>query len=146
MKTSEIIQYRRKFLGMTLEQVADAVGVNKSTIMRYERGEIEKMSVQNLVPLADALHCSPLYLLGKIDTPYEDQNTLPAPYIKKPHKHAIFHFRDTTMILKKTKKSRGFLPCSLMPINDTVSQLVTNLFHFIRVVTGNHMVNNCRQC
>lgn len=62
MKTSEIIQYRRKFLGMTLEQVADAVGVNKSTIMRYERGDIEKMSVQNLVPLADALHCSPLFL------------------------------------------------------------------------------------
>ena len=78
MKTSEIIQYRRKFLGMTLEQVADAVGVNKSTIMRYERGDIEKMSVQNLVPLADALHCSPLYLLGMIDTPYEDQNTLTA--------------------------------------------------------------------
>lgn len=78
MKTSEIIQYRRKYLGLTLEQVADACGVNKSTIMRYERGDIEKMSVQNLVPLATALRCSPLYLLGMIETPYEEQNTLTA--------------------------------------------------------------------
>lgn len=76
MKTSEIIRYRRKFLGLTLEQVADSIGANKSTIMRYEKGEIEKMSVQNLVPLANALKCSPLYLLGIIDTPYEEQSTL----------------------------------------------------------------------
>lgn len=78
MKTSEILKYRRHFLGLTLEQVADAIGVNKSTIMRYERGDIEKMPVQSLQPLADALRCSPLYLLGLIDTPYEEQNTLTA--------------------------------------------------------------------
>ncbi len=78
MKTSEIIQYRRKYLGLTLEQVADACGVNKSTIMRYERGDIEKMSIKNLVPLSAALRCSPLYLLGMIETPYEDQKTLTA--------------------------------------------------------------------
>ena len=76
MKTSEIIQYRRKYLGLTLEQVAEACNVNKSTIMRYEKGDIEKMNVKNLVPLANALRCSPLYLLGQIETPYEDTNTL----------------------------------------------------------------------
>lgn len=78
MKTSEIIKYRRNYLGMTLDQVADLVGVNKSTIMRYEKGDIEKVPVQNLQPLAHALRCSPLYLLGLIDTPYEEQNTLTA--------------------------------------------------------------------
>lgn len=78
MNTAEIIKYRRDYLGLTLEQVADLVGVNKSTILRYENGEIEKMSVKNLIPLAEALHCSPLYLLGLIDTPYEEQTTLTA--------------------------------------------------------------------
>ena len=32
MKTSEIIQYRRKFLGMTLEQVADAMILKKKVL------------------------------------------------------------------------------------------------------------------
>lgn len=85
MKTSEIIQYRRKYLGLTLDQVAESCGVNKSTIMRYEKGDIEKMNVQNLVPLANALRCSPLYLLGMIETPYEDQNTLTA------HENAVLN-------------------------------------------------------
>lgn len=76
MKTSEIIKYRRKFLGLTLEQVADAVGVNKSTILRYENGDIERMATEKLLPLAKALKCSPLYLLGQTDTPYEDMDSL----------------------------------------------------------------------
>lgn len=57
---------------MTMEQLADKIGVNKSTISRLEAGHIEKLSSDKLTPIAEALRCSPLYLIGTIDTPYPE--------------------------------------------------------------------------
>ena len=71
MKIAEIIKRRRKELGLTLEQVADALGVNKSTVMRYEKEDIERLPASVIPPLAKVLQCSPLYLIGMLDTPDE---------------------------------------------------------------------------
>lgn len=71
METSEIIKKRRKELGLTLEQVADALGVNKSTVMRYENNDIEKMPISVIQPLSIVLRCTPMYLLGLEDEPNE---------------------------------------------------------------------------
>ena len=40
---SALMQGRREALGLTLEDVAEKVGVNKSTIQRYENGKIKKI-------------------------------------------------------------------------------------------------------
>lgn len=60
----EKIKSRRKELGLSLEQVANALGVNRSTVMRYESNDIGKMPVDIVVPLAKILKCSPQYLMG----------------------------------------------------------------------------------
>lgn len=69
MDTNEIIKKRRKELGLTLQEVADIVGVSKSTILRYETKEISNMSAQIIPPLAKALKCTESYLLGLTNNP-----------------------------------------------------------------------------
>jgi repressor LexA len=69
MKTiQEKIKERRTQLGLSLEDVAQALGVNKSTVMRYESKSIEKMPINIIPPLAKILQCSPEYLMGWEET------------------------------------------------------------------------------
>jgi transcriptional regulator with XRE-family HTH domain len=49
---------------MSLNDVALKLGVNKSTILRYENGEISKVKAPIIDGLAKALHVSPHYLMG----------------------------------------------------------------------------------
>lgn len=42
MTTGERIKARRKELGITADKVAEQIGVSRSTMFRYEKGEIEK--------------------------------------------------------------------------------------------------------
>ena len=49
---------------MTLEQVADVVGVGKSTVRKWETGMIANMRRDKIAALATALHTTPEYLMG----------------------------------------------------------------------------------
>ena len=64
MTTAERIKQRRKDLGLRAEDVAERIGVSRSTMFRYENGEIEKLPINHLVPIATALHTSVDYLMG----------------------------------------------------------------------------------
>lgn len=65
----EKIKARRLELGLSLEDVAKELGVNKTTVMRYESKSIEKMPIDVIPPLAKILKCSPEYLMG-----WEEEN------------------------------------------------------------------------
>ena len=75
MTTAERIKQRRKELGLRAEDVAEKIGVSRSTIFRYENGEIEKLPYTHLVPISKALNTTVEYLMfgctenGKIPTP-----------------------------------------------------------------------------
>ena len=64
MTTAERIKQRRKDLGLRAEDVAERIGVSRSTMFRYENGEIETLPINHLVPIAKALHTSVDYLMG----------------------------------------------------------------------------------
>lgn len=64
MKVYERIKALRKERGLTAEQVAEAIGVSRATIYRYETKDIENMPITVLEPLSKILHCSPGYLMG----------------------------------------------------------------------------------
>ena len=51
---------RRKELGLTLEQVGEAVGVGKSTVRRWENGMIKNMGRDKISKLARVLQMSPV--------------------------------------------------------------------------------------
>ena len=50
--------------GLTLEQVAQQVGVGRSTVRKWETGMIANMRRDKIEKLAAALHTSPGYLMG----------------------------------------------------------------------------------
>lgn len=64
MTVGERIKARRKQIGMSAERVAAELQVSPSTIYRYENGDIEKMGIDKLEPIASAIHTTPAYLMG----------------------------------------------------------------------------------
>ena len=63
MKVGALIQKYRKEAGLSVQDLADAIGKDRSTIYRYEKGEIEKLPSDLLVPVANALGVSPAQLI-----------------------------------------------------------------------------------
>ena len=74
----KIISERRLQLGKTLDDVGRDVGVSKSTVQRWESGNIQNMRRDKLVGLARALATTPAYLMGWTDDPedYEQAEEL----------------------------------------------------------------------
>ena len=58
------IKALRKENNLTLEQVADIVGVGKSTVRKWETGMIANMKRDKIAALAMALGTTPAYLMG----------------------------------------------------------------------------------
>lgn len=69
MEMHEIIFIRRKELGLTLEDVANRVGVSRATVQRWEKGVLQNPGRDKIAALAAALQVSPEYLLGWTDDP-----------------------------------------------------------------------------
>lgn len=49
----------------TLDDLANAIGLNKSTVSRYERGEIEKPKLPVIESIANELRVNASWLIGK---------------------------------------------------------------------------------
>ena len=58
------IQARRKQLGMSADELGKRLGKDRSTIYRYEKGDIENLPLDILEPIAYALETTPQYLMG----------------------------------------------------------------------------------
>lgn len=58
------IKERRKELGMSADALAKQLGKDRSTIYRYEKGDIENMPLDILEPIANALKTTPQFLMG----------------------------------------------------------------------------------
>lgn len=77
MNIGEKIKSRRTELGLTFEEVGNMVGVGKSTVRKWETGDIKDMRRDKVSKLAYALKVSPSYLMGWTDSPYEDPAAAP---------------------------------------------------------------------
>ncbi len=74
--TSERIKKRRTDLGLSIRALAERTGLAPSTIMRYERGDIENMGIDKIELFSKALHCTPAYLMGWEDEYYLSSDIL----------------------------------------------------------------------
>lgn len=63
MKIGQKIRMLRKQNNMTAEELAKAIGKDRATIYRYEKGDIENLPVTILEPIAAALNVDPASLL-----------------------------------------------------------------------------------
>ena len=75
MELKDKIRNRRLALGLTLEEVGEMVGVGKSTVRKWETGDIANMRRDKIAKLAEALQTTPAYLMGW----EEEEEKDPAP-------------------------------------------------------------------
>ena len=64
MSFSKRLQDARIKSGLTQEEVGKKVGKSKSTIQRYETGNVSKLDNETIAQLAEAVRVSPIYLMG----------------------------------------------------------------------------------
>lgn len=69
---SQKIRDLRAKHNLTLEQVAQQVGVGRSTVRKWETGMIANMRRDKIAKLAVALHTTPAYLMGWGDSPLSE--------------------------------------------------------------------------
>lgn len=60
-----IIRNNRQKLNLTKAELAEKIGVNASTITRWESGEVDNMTRKNIIRLANILCISPMDFLEK---------------------------------------------------------------------------------
>ncbi|WKZ96893.1 XRE family transcriptional regulator [Lacticaseibacillus paracasei] len=69
MNVGERMKTIRKQKGISADSLAAKIGVSRSTIFRYEKGDIEKVPIEVVAKVADALDIKPAVLMGlKADT------------------------------------------------------------------------------
>lgn len=68
MNIGERIKQRRKELKMSADELGERLGKDRSTIYRYENGEIENLPLDVLEPIAKVLQTTPQYLMGWEET------------------------------------------------------------------------------
>lgn len=64
MNIGDRIKSRRKQLKMSADELGKRLGKDRSTIYRYEKGDIENLPLDILEPIAEALGTTPQYLMG----------------------------------------------------------------------------------
>lgn len=66
------IRLCREEAGITQEELGQTLGLNKSTIQRYETGKIVKIKLPILQAMANTLNVNPNYLALKTDNPQQN--------------------------------------------------------------------------
>lgn len=62
--TAERLKSCRTRAGKTLEQIGELVGAHKTTVMRWEKGETERISLPTIQNLAQLYNVNPAWLMG----------------------------------------------------------------------------------
>lgn len=75
------IEQRRKELGLTLDDIAQEIGVAKSTIQRYEKGTIGKIKLPVIEAIARVISVNPSWLCGKTNDSTPETISLPSEAI-----------------------------------------------------------------
>lgn len=64
MSIGDRIRQRRKALKMSADELGARLGKDRSTIFRYEKGDIENLPLDILEPIAKILQTTPQHLMG----------------------------------------------------------------------------------
>lgn len=72
MEFKEVLKTRRRELRLSLQDIANVVGVSKATVQRWETGEIKNIKQDKIQKLADILRTTPSHLMG-----WSDENIFP---------------------------------------------------------------------
>lgn len=109
---------------MSADELATSVGVSRSTIFRYEKGDIEKVGPDVLKKIADKLNVSPADLMGWDDTPVQELKIPTSPLVQKITEKAV------KLTAPRKQKVLDFTENQLREQSNKVISLEENLFEF----------------
>lgn len=122
MEIKDKLKNRRLELGLSLNDVAQMVGVNKSTVARWENGEIDDIKRSYIAKYASALCISPAVIMGfdmpepLSDVPQVEQNLINItkdeqaflemlrsldPETREAYMNRLRHYIETQDLIKK---------------------------------------------
>ena len=61
------IKQKRTEYGLTMEELGNRLGVQKSAVNKWEKGEVLNIKRNYIMAMADLFHCSPAWLMGMDD-------------------------------------------------------------------------------
>lgn len=102
------IKLARKARNMTQEDVAKELGLNKSTIQRYETGNINAIKLPVIAAIARILQVNPAWLSGKTDKMEVDDNAY-IEYEQSNQIEPVLSRKDERDIAKKLEELMGAL-------------------------------------
>lgn len=76
MDVGKRIKERRKELNLSVDELAKKLNKNRTTVYRYEKGDIENLPMDILGPLAEALNTTPACLMGWESKPVSVLDTI----------------------------------------------------------------------
>lgn len=124
MNVGERIKQRRKDLKMSADELATSVGVSRSTIFRYEKGDIEKVGPDVLKKIAVKLNVSPADLMGWDDTPVHELKIPTSPLVQKITEKAV------NLTAPRKQKVLDFTENQLREQSNKVISLEEDLFEY----------------
>ncbi|WP_342432640.1 helix-turn-helix domain-containing protein [Neobacillus sp. FSL H8-0543] len=95
------IKERRLELGITLQEVAEAIDVNKSTIQRYENGKIKDIKTPIIESIASFLNVNPLWLLGKAENKTHSEEYELSTHLMNLHFKSIVKWSEDQFFTEK---------------------------------------------
>lgn len=108
MGMAERIKERRIAIGITQEELAKKLGLQKSAIAKYENGRVKNIKRTVIFNMANILDCNPSYLMGwdEIDKEINSIKNRTKLYIEvfESHGYNIYLKKDTVEITDTKKK------------------------------------------
>lgn len=124
-KIGERIKHARSLRNYTLEDIAKDIGVAKSTIQRYERGQIANPKLPVLHSIANSLNVNPGWLVGKDISMNADMDAKYSKYIS-----------DSTIVFEITGRSLKNSPTVFESICDSLNEMCEGLDNTTKYTDG----------
>lgn len=107
MAIGERIKSRRMQMKMSADELAKRLGKDRSTIYRYEKGDIENLPLDILEPIANALNTTPQYLMGWDEV--QKKNNIQADIVLRMQRDDIFLSAVEKLYKMDSEKLSSFL-------------------------------------
>lgn len=87
------LKQRRQEMNVSVDELAQKLNVSRTTIYRYEKGEISKMPTDTLEKIARILNTTPAYFMGWSDKPEVKSNILSIyNQLEQPRQEKVVYF------------------------------------------------------
>lgn len=87
------LKQRRQEMNVSVDELAQKLNVSRTTIYRYEKGEISKMPTETLEKIARILNTTPAYFMGWSDKPEVKSNILSIyNQLEQPRQEKVIDF------------------------------------------------------